>query len=88
MSYIQEILVQTKQKNPDQPQFLQTVEEVLGSIAPAVEQNEQTILPMQAGAHPLTKPQTKTDIAWYATAAPTSRRPKALITAHLLTMSL
>ena len=43
MSYISEVIEQTKLKNPGQPQFMQTVEEVLGSIAPAVEQNEKKL---------------------------------------------
>lgn len=40
MSYIQEVIEQTELKNPGQPQFMQTVKEVLTSLAPAVEQNE------------------------------------------------
>ena len=43
MSYIAEVIEQTKLKNPGQPQFMQTVEEVIGSIAPAVEQNEKKL---------------------------------------------
>lgn len=41
MSYISEVIEQTELKNPGQPQFMQTVKEVLTSIAPAVEQNEK-----------------------------------------------
>ncbi len=40
MSYISEVFQATEAKNSDQPEFLQTVKEVLESIAPAVEQNE------------------------------------------------
>ncbi len=40
MSYISEVIEQTEQKNADQKEFLQTVKEVLGSLAPAVEENE------------------------------------------------
>ena len=40
MSYISEVIEQTERKNPDQKEFLQTVKEVLGSLAPAVEENE------------------------------------------------
>lgn len=40
MSYISEVIAQTEQKNADQKEFLQTVKEVLGSLAPAVEENE------------------------------------------------
>lgn len=41
MSYITEVIEQTELKNPNQPQFMQTVKEVLTSLAPAIEQNEQ-----------------------------------------------
>ncbi len=41
MSYISEVIEQTELKNPNQPQFMQTVKEVLSSLAPAIEQNEQ-----------------------------------------------
>lgn len=40
MSYISEVLEQTALKNVGQPQFMQTVKEVLTSISPAIEQNE------------------------------------------------
>ena len=40
MSYISEVIEQTERKNADQKEFLQTVKEVLGSLAPAVEENE------------------------------------------------
>ena len=40
MSYISEVIAQTEQKNADQPEFLQTVREVLESLAPAIEENE------------------------------------------------
>ncbi len=43
MSYISEVIEQTELKNPNQPQFMQTVKEVLSSLAPAVEQNEQVM---------------------------------------------
>lgn len=42
MSYISEVIAKTEQKNADQKEFLQTVKEVLGSLAPAVEENEAT----------------------------------------------
>ncbi|MCQ2409855.1 MAG: NADP-specific glutamate dehydrogenase [Clostridia bacterium] len=41
MSYISDVIEQTEAKNPGQPQFMQTVKEVLTSITPAVEQNEE-----------------------------------------------
>ncbi len=40
MSYVSEVVEQTKLKNSGEPEFLQTVTEVLGSLAPVVEQNE------------------------------------------------
>ncbi len=40
MSYISDVIQATEKKNPNQPQFMQTVHEVLSSIAPAVEQQE------------------------------------------------
>lgn len=43
MSYISEVIEQTELKNPDQKEFLQTVKEVLGSLAPAVEENEAVL---------------------------------------------
>lgn len=41
MSYVDEVLAQVKAKNADQPEFLQAVEEVLESLKPAVEANEE-----------------------------------------------
>lgn len=41
MSYINEIIEATKSKNADQPEFLQTVHEVLASLTPIIEANEQ-----------------------------------------------
>ena len=43
MSYISEVIEQTELKNPGQPQFMQTVKEVLTSLAPAVEQHEEVM---------------------------------------------
>lgn len=43
MSYISDVIEQTAKKNPNQPQFMQTVSEVLGSIGPAVEQEETAL---------------------------------------------
>ena len=40
MSYISEVIEMTERKNPGEPEFMQTVREVLGSLAPAVEKNE------------------------------------------------
>ena len=41
MSYISEVIEMTERKNPGEPEFMQTVREVLGSLAPAVEKNEE-----------------------------------------------
>ena len=40
MSYVSEILEQVKTQNPGQPEFHQAVEEVLQTLAPAIEKNE------------------------------------------------
>ena len=40
MSYITEVIEQTEAKNPGQPQFMQTVKEVLSSLEPAIKTNE------------------------------------------------
>ena len=41
MSYVDEALARVKEKNASQPEFLQAVEEVLESLRPAVEANEE-----------------------------------------------
>lgn len=41
MSYISEVIAQTEAKNPGQPEFMQTVKEVLESLKPAIEKNEE-----------------------------------------------
>lgn len=40
MNYVDEVILSVKEKNPNEPEFLQTVTEVLTSLRPAVEQNE------------------------------------------------
>ena len=40
MSYVDEILAQVAAQNPNEPEFNQTVQEVLESIRPVIEQNE------------------------------------------------
>ena len=42
MAYVDEILARVKQQNPGQPEFHQAVEEVLESLRPVVEKNEET----------------------------------------------
>ena len=39
--YVQRVIEETKKKNPDQPEFLQTVTEVLTSIEPVVEKHPE-----------------------------------------------
>lgn len=41
MSYVDEVLAKVKEKNANEPEFLQTVEEVLTSLRPVIEQNEE-----------------------------------------------
>ncbi|MBR1471767.1 MAG: NADP-specific glutamate dehydrogenase [Lachnospiraceae bacterium] len=41
MAYVDEVLEQVKAKNPDQPEFIQAVTEVLNSLRPVVEANEE-----------------------------------------------
>ncbi|MBQ9674012.1 MAG: NADP-specific glutamate dehydrogenase [Ruminococcus sp.] len=41
MSYVDEVLARVKEKNASQPEFLQAVEEVLESLRPVVEANEE-----------------------------------------------
>ena len=41
MSYVDEIIQQVKEKNPAQPEFHQAVHEVLESIRPIVDANEE-----------------------------------------------
>ncbi len=40
MSYIDEVIARVEAKNPGQPEFLQAVKEVLTSLAPVIEKNE------------------------------------------------
>ncbi len=41
MSYVDEVLEKVKAKNPDQPEFIQAVTEVLNSLRPVVDANEE-----------------------------------------------
>ena len=43
MSYISEVIEMTERKNPGEAEFMQTVREVLGSLAPAVAANEKVL---------------------------------------------
>jgi len=43
MSYVESVLEKVKQRNAEQPEFLQTVEEVLGSLKPIVEKHPEWI---------------------------------------------
>ena len=41
MSYVDEVLAVVQKKNADQPEFLQAVTEVLDSLRPVIEANEE-----------------------------------------------
>ena len=41
MSYVDEVLAQVKEKNSNEPEFLQAVEEVLNSLRPVIDANEE-----------------------------------------------
>ena len=41
MSYVEEVLAKVREKNANEPEFLQAVEEVLESLKPAIEANEE-----------------------------------------------
>ena len=41
MSYVEEVLAKVREKNANEPEFLQAVEEVLNSLKPAIEANEE-----------------------------------------------
>ena len=41
MSYVDEVLAKVKEKNASEPEFLQAVEEVLNSLRPVIEANEE-----------------------------------------------
>ena len=41
MKYIEEVIEQVKKDNPDQPEFLQAVKEVLESLEPIISKNEE-----------------------------------------------
>lgn len=40
-AYVQRVIEDTKKKNPDQPEFLQTVTEVLTSLAPVMDRHPE-----------------------------------------------
>ena len=41
MSYVDETLARVRKQNPDQPEFNQAVYEVLESLRPVIEKNEE-----------------------------------------------
>ena len=41
MSYVDEVLELVQKKNASEPEFLQAVDEVLNSLRPVIEQNEE-----------------------------------------------
>ena len=44
MSYVDEVLAKLKQKNAAEPEFLQAAEEVLNSLRPVIDRNEELFL--------------------------------------------
>ena len=65
MSYVDEVLARGKTKNAAEPEFLQTVDEVLESIRPVVEANEE-LYKKEAILERITEPdrQFKFRVAW------------------------
>ena len=65
MSYVDEVLERVKTKNAAEPEFLQAVEEVLESIRPVVEANEE-LYRKEAILERITEPdrQFKFRVAW------------------------
>ena len=65
MSYVDEVLARVKAKNAAEPEFLQAVEEVLESIRPVVEANEE-LYKKEAILERITEPdrQFKFRVAW------------------------
>ena len=43
MSYVDEVLEKVKKRDADQPEFLQAVTEVLETLKPVIEQDEETV---------------------------------------------
>ena len=41
MSYVDEVLAKVREKNASEPEFLQAVDEVLNSLRPVIEANEE-----------------------------------------------
>ena len=41
MGYVDEVLAKVKEKNASEPEFLQAVEEVLESLRPVIDANEE-----------------------------------------------
>ena len=41
MSYVDDVLVRVKEKNASEPEFLQAAQEVLESLRPVIEANEE-----------------------------------------------
>lgn len=65
MSYVDEVLARVKTKNAAEPEFLQAVDEVLESIRPVVEANEE-LYKKEAILERITEPdrQFKFRVAW------------------------
>ena len=65
MSYVDDVIARVKEKNPGQPEFHQTIDEVLESIRPVIERDEEKYKKM-ALLERLTEPerQVKFRVPW------------------------
>ena len=48
MSYVDEVLEKVRVKNASEPEFLQAVDEVLNSLRPVIDANEEKFTSLQA----------------------------------------
>ena len=65
MSYVDDVLVRVKEKNASEPEFLQAAQEVLESLRPVIEANEE-LYKKEALLERLTEPdrQFKFRVPW------------------------
>ena len=42
MSYVDEVVARVKKQHPNEPEFLQALQEVMESLRPVIEKNEET----------------------------------------------
>ena len=65
MSYVDQVLAKLKEKNANEPEFLQAAEEVLTSLKPVIEANDERIV-RDSFLEQLTEPdrQFKFKVTW------------------------